>query len=110
MLAMQSRKAPRCCAAVVVTRFDTVQQVVDWANESEYGLASSVWTQNIDLAMQISSHLQYGTTWINTHFSLVSEMPHGGLKRSGYGNDLSSYSLQDYSVVRHIMAKFKPQF
>lgn len=95
---------------VSVTRFDNIAQVVSWANESEYGLASSVWTKNIDLAMQISSHLQYGTTWINTHFSLVSEMPHGGLKRSGYGNDLSSYSLQDYSVVRHIMAKFKPQF
>ena len=90
---------------VSVTRFDDLSQAVDWANDSEYGLASSVWTQNLDKAMQIANRLQYGCTWINTHFTLVSEMPHGGLKRSGYGKDLSSDSLQDYSVVRHIMAR-----
>ncbi|MBX9754249.1 MAG: gamma-aminobutyraldehyde dehydrogenase [Pseudomonadaceae bacterium] len=90
---------------VTVTRFDELAQAVDWANESEYGLASSVWTQNLDKAMQVAARLQYGCTWINSHFMLVSEMPHGGLKRSGYGKDLSSDSLQDYSVVRHIMAR-----
>ncbi|WP_194789325.1 gamma-aminobutyraldehyde dehydrogenase [Pseudomonas sp. UFMG81] len=90
---------------VTVTRFDTLSQAVDWANDSEYGLASSVWTQNLDKAMQVANRLQYGCTWINSHFMLVSEMPHGGLKRSGYGKDLSSDSLQDYSVVRHIMAR-----
>ncbi|OSM96829.1 gamma-aminobutyraldehyde dehydrogenase [Lonsdalea populi] len=95
---------------VSVTCFTSLEQVVQWSNESEYGLASSVWTKNIDTAMQVAASLQYGTTWINSHFSLISEMPHGGLKRSGYGNDLSSYSLQNYSVVRHIMAKFKRQF
>uniref|UniRef100_UPI003CFBBC43 aldehyde dehydrogenase family protein n=1 Tax=Serratia bockelmannii TaxID=2703793 RepID=UPI003CFBBC43 len=58
----------------------------------------------------VPAHLQYGSTWINTHFTLASEMPHGGLKRSGYGKDLSSDSLQDYSVVRHVMAKFKASF
>ena len=90
---------------VTVTRFDELSQAVDWANDSEYGLASSVWTQNLDKALQVAARLQYGCTWINSHFMLVSEMPHGGLKRSGYGKDLSSDSLQDYSVVRHIMAR-----
>ncbi|QKZ07612.1 gamma-aminobutyraldehyde dehydrogenase [Pseudomonas eucalypticola] len=90
---------------VTVTRFDDLSQAVDWANDSEYGLASSVWTQNLDKALQVAARLQYGCTWINSHFMLASEMPHGGLKRSGYGKDLSSDSLHDYSVVRHIMAR-----
>ncbi len=90
---------------VTVTRFDELSQAVDWANDSEYGLASSVWTQNLDKALQVAARLQYGCTWINSHFMLTSEMPHGGLKRSGYGKDLSSDSLHDYSVVRHIMAR-----
>ena len=94
---------------VTVTRFDHLSQALDWANDSEYGLASSVWTQNLDKAFQLANRLQYGCTWINTHFMLVSEMPHGGLKRSGYGKDLSSDSLQDYSVVRHIMVRHGQQ-
>jgi aminobutyraldehyde dehydrogenase len=91
---------------VSVTRVSDPEQAVEWANDSDYGLAASVWTGSVKTAMQVAGRLQYGCVWVNQHFTLVNEMPHGGLKMSGYGKDMSIYGLEDYTVVRHVMVNF----
>ncbi|HMS13070.1 MAG TPA: gamma-aminobutyraldehyde dehydrogenase [Microthrixaceae bacterium] len=92
---------------ITVQRFSDEDEAVAWANGVPYALASSVWTSNHGRAMRMAKRLDFGCVWINTHIPLVAEMPHGGFKKSGYGKDLSMYSLEDYTRIKHVMTNIE---
>ncbi|MEX2182920.1 MAG: gamma-aminobutyraldehyde dehydrogenase [Chloroflexota bacterium] len=88
---------------VTVQRFSDEEQAVQWANDTPYGLASSIFTSDIGKAMRVAKALEFGHVWINEHFTLTSETPHGGVKQSGWGKDGSKYALEDYTFIKHVM-------
>ncbi|MNW57816.1 Gamma-aminobutyraldehyde dehydrogenase [compost metagenome] len=93
---------------LVALPFDDDEQAMDLANDTPYGLAASAWTKNVDRAMKASAQIQAGCVWINEHILIVSDMPHGGYKASGMGKDMSQYSFDEYTNVKHVMLSHDP--